>query len=94
MDSQVPAFAVSGLPVAVIGAGPVGLAAAAHLIVQGESPVIFESGTGVGANILAWGTSGSFPPGATSSTRLPEICSKSQAGRSRISMPTRRGRRS
>jgi thioredoxin reductase len=62
MDSQVPASADSGLPVAVIGAGPVGLAAAAHLIVQGESPVIFEAGAGVGANILAWGHVRLFSP--------------------------------
>src|SRR5688500_1681289 len=32
------------LPVAVIGAGPIGLAAAAHLIEKGETPVIFEAG--------------------------------------------------
>ena len=32
------------LPVAVIGAGPVGLAAAAHLISRGLEPLIFEAG--------------------------------------------------
>lgn len=42
------------LPVAVIGAGPVGLAAAAHLIERHETPVIFEAGSEVGANIRAW----------------------------------------
>jgi cation diffusion facilitator CzcD-associated flavoprotein CzcO len=30
------------LPVAVIGAGPVGLAAAAHLVSKGETPIIIE----------------------------------------------------
>jgi hypothetical protein len=32
------------LPVAVIGAGPVGLAAAAHLIARGIEPLVFEVG--------------------------------------------------
>lgn len=44
----------SNLPVAVIGAGPVGLAAAAHLIERGETPIIFEAGAEVGANIRQW----------------------------------------
>ena len=43
------------LPVAVIGAGPVGLAAAAHLVKRGIRPVIFERGASVGAALLEWG---------------------------------------
>jgi len=39
------------LPVAVLGAGPVGLAAAAHLLQRGLRPIIFERGDGVGANL-------------------------------------------
>ena len=31
-------------PVAVIGAGPVGLAAAAHLLERGFTPLVFEAG--------------------------------------------------
>ncbi|MBI5928584.1 MAG: NAD(P)-binding domain-containing protein [Chloroflexi bacterium] len=42
------------LPVAVIGAGPVGLAAAAHLLERGETPILFEAGTEVGTNIRSW----------------------------------------
>src|SRR4051812_32634581 len=52
----------SPLPVAVIGAGPVGLAAAAHLLAQGEEPIIFEAGPQVGANVLAWGHVRLFSP--------------------------------
>lgn len=52
----------SSLPVAVIGAGPVGLAAAAQLLAQGEEPVIFEAGAQVGANVLAWGHVRLFSP--------------------------------
>ncbi len=48
MDSR------KNLPVAVIGAGPVGLAAAAHLLEQGLEPVIFEAGPTVGAAIEQW----------------------------------------
>jgi cation diffusion facilitator CzcD-associated flavoprotein CzcO len=44
----------TSLPVVVIGAGPVGLAAAAHLISRGEQPLVFESGASVGASIRAW----------------------------------------
>jgi len=36
--------ATGSLPVAIIGAGPVGLAAAAHLLERGLDPVILEAG--------------------------------------------------
>ena len=52
----------SPLPVAVIGAGPVGLAAAAHLLAQGEEPIIFEAGPRAGANVLHWGHVRLFSP--------------------------------
>ncbi|CAJ0570751.1 unnamed protein product, partial [Mesorhabditis spiculigera] len=42
------------LPVAIIGAGPVGLAAAAQLISKGEPFMLFEAGDEVGANIRKW----------------------------------------
>lgn len=41
------------LPVAVIGAGPVGLAAAAHLLRRDLQPLIFERGASVGATVLS-----------------------------------------
>jgi thioredoxin reductase len=49
-------------PVVVIGAGPVGLAAAAHLLERGETPLILEAGTSVGASILSWGHVKLFTP--------------------------------
>ena len=52
----------NNLPVAVIGAGPVGLAAAAHLIERGDTPVIFEAGSSIGANVLEWGHVRMFSP--------------------------------
>ncbi len=42
------------LPVTVIGAGPVGLAAAARLVEGGEEPLVFEAGREVGANVAEW----------------------------------------
>lgn len=42
------------LPVAIIGAGPVGLAAAAHLTVRGIPFILFEVGPTVASNILSW----------------------------------------
>ena len=85
----------SPLPVAVIGAGPVGLAAAAHLLAQGEEPIIFEAGPSAGANVLAWGHVRLFSPWryVIDSARQGSA-SRIQAGWSRISTPTRRGRRS
>jgi thioredoxin reductase len=52
----------SDLPVAVIGAGPVGLAAAAHLIARGIEPVVFEAGAQVGASVREWGHVRVFSP--------------------------------
>ena len=50
------------LPVAVIGAGPVGLAAAAHLVSRGETPLVLEAGDSVGASILKWAHVRVFSP--------------------------------
>jgi thioredoxin reductase len=50
------------LPVAVIGAGPVGLAAAAHLVLKGERPLILEAGPAVGASVRKWGHVRIFSP--------------------------------
>lgn len=50
--------------VAVIGAGPVGLAAAAHLSARGIEPLVFEAGDAVGANIREWGHVRVFSPWA------------------------------
>jgi hypothetical protein len=50
------------LPVVVIGAGPVGLAAAAHLVERGIRPLIFERREAVGAALLDWGHVRVFSP--------------------------------
>ncbi|WP_372697533.1 NAD(P)-binding protein [Arthrobacter sp. JSM 101049] len=50
------------LPVAIIGAGPVGLAAASNLIERGLTPVVFEAGEHVGAAIREWGHVRLFSP--------------------------------
>ena len=42
------------LPIAIIGAGPVGLAAAAHLKVRNLPFLLFEAGKTVASNILSW----------------------------------------
>jgi Pyridine nucleotide-disulphide oxidoreductase len=44
----------AGPPVVVIGAGPVGLAVAAHLLDRGLDPLVLEAGPQVGANIAQW----------------------------------------
>lgn len=50
------------LPVAVIGAGPVGLAAAARLVERGLVPLLFERAVSPGAALLAWGHVRVFSP--------------------------------
>ncbi|MEU5992154.1 FAD-dependent oxidoreductase [Spirillospora sp. NPDC047418] len=50
------------LPVVVIGAGPVGLAAAAHLAERGLDFLVLEAGGTVGAAISAWGHVRLFSP--------------------------------
>ena len=50
------------LPVAIIGGGPVGLSAVAHLLERGETPILFEAGDEIGANIRDWGHVRMFSP--------------------------------
>jgi thioredoxin reductase len=50
------------LPVAVIGAGPVGLSAAVHLQHQGYQCIVLEAGEQVGANLASWGHVRMFSP--------------------------------
>ncbi len=57
-----PSSIPAGLPVAVIGAGPVGLAAAAQLAARRQSFILFESGPGPGAAMREWGHVTFFSP--------------------------------
>jgi len=50
------------LPIAVIGGGPVGLAAAAHLVTRGLPVRLYEAGETVAANVRAWGHVRLFSP--------------------------------
>ncbi|MFF4775786.1 FAD-dependent oxidoreductase [Microtetraspora fusca] len=52
----------AGLPVVVIGAGPVGLAAAAHLTERGLDFLVIEAGEQAGASITQWGHVRVFSP--------------------------------
>ena len=52
----------TSLPVAVIGAGPIGLAAAAHLTERGEEFVIYETGERPGDAVASWGHIRLFSP--------------------------------
>lgn len=54
VDRQEPRMTGSRLPVAIIGAGPIGLAAAAHLHARGERPMVFEAGGEPGHSIRQW----------------------------------------
>lgn len=50
------------LPVAIIGAGPIGLAAAANLVERGMKPLILEAGATVAASMREWGHVRLFTP--------------------------------
>lgn len=50
------------LPVVVIGAGPVGLAAAAHLLERGMEPVVIERASDVGGHLQEFGHVRLFSP--------------------------------
>jgi thioredoxin reductase len=52
----------TGPPVVVIGAGPVGLAAAAHLHERGLTFLVLEAGAGAGASVAEWGHVRVFSP--------------------------------
>lgn len=52
----------SAYPVVVIGAGPVGLAAAAHLVERGIPFQVIEQGERVGASVAQWGHVRLFSP--------------------------------
>ena len=44
----------STLPVAIVGGGPIGLAAAAHLLERGFAPIVFEAGSAVAAHLESY----------------------------------------
>ncbi len=52
----------ASLPVVVIGAGPVGLAAAAQLVERGLTPLVLERGDGPGTTVRAWAHVRVFSP--------------------------------
>ncbi|MBP1999988.1 thioredoxin reductase [Paenibacillus shirakamiensis] len=52
----------SNLPVAIIGAGPVGLAAAAELVCRNQRFILLEAGSAVSQNVREWGHVRLFSP--------------------------------
>jgi thioredoxin reductase len=63
---------MSELPVVVVGAGPQGLAAAAHLLERGLEPLVLEAGDGPATAVAAWGHVRLFSP-------WPELVDKAGA---------------
>lgn len=59
---DLPKKETNKLPIIIIGAGPVGLAAAAHLAKAGEEFRLLEAGPSVGHHVLQWGHVRLFSP--------------------------------
>jgi cation diffusion facilitator CzcD-associated flavoprotein CzcO len=53
---------ISSPAVAIVGAGPIGLAAACHLLARGEQPLVLEAGDGPGHAVRQWSQVGMFSP--------------------------------
>jgi len=53
---------LGALPVAIIGAGPIGLAAAAHLHERAIDFIIYEAGDTIASSMAAWGHTRLFSP--------------------------------
>ncbi len=51
-----------GLPIVIIGAGPVGLAAAAHVVSRRLTPLVLEAGPRIGDGVRRWGHVRMFSP--------------------------------
>jgi thioredoxin reductase len=59
--------------VAIIGAGPVGLAAAAHVLERGLRPIVLEAGENVGHAVREWGHVQLFSPWEYNIDRAAEL---------------------
>jgi thioredoxin reductase len=64
------------LPVAVIGAGPVGLAAAAHLIARKVPVKVYEASDAVAANVRDWGHVRLFSPWSLNADHAAKVLLK------------------
>ena len=77
------------LPVVIIGAGPVGLAAAAHALSRGLTPLVLEAGARVGDGIRRWGHVRMFSPWKfnvdSAAAAHPRARRLDDAGRRRVS---------
>ena len=84
-----PSIDLVALPVAVIGAGPVGLAAAAQLALRDQRFVVFEQGATAGAAVAEWGHVTFFSPWRYVVDDGARYCSRRPGGRCQIPTVTR-----
>ena len=71
--------------VAIIGAGPVGLAAAAHALERGLEPIVLEAGPTAGHAMRAWGHVRMFSPWEYNVDKAAERLLEELAGRRQLS---------
>ncbi|MFF9864660.1 NAD(P)-binding domain-containing protein [Streptomyces sp. NPDC013953] len=64
MSAPTTDVSATALPTVVVGAGPIGLAAAAHLVERGLEPLVLEAGHAAGAAVREWSHVRLFSPWA------------------------------
>lgn len=74
---------VRDLPIVIIGAGPVGLVAAAHVLCRGGNPLILEAGSRAGWNVRQWSHIALFSPWKW----VTDPLSRSLLARAGVSLP-------
>ena len=84
---------MTDLPVVVVGAGPQGLAAAAHLLERGDHPLVLEAGDVAAAAVRQWAHVRLFSSWSELVDPARPGCSRRMAGlrRRRVIRPGRSG---
>lgn len=79
LEDEMNRSAIDDLPIAGIGAGPAGLAAAAHLLGRGLRPIVFEKGAQAGSAVAEWAHVRMFSPWEFNTSRSVRSWQSSRA---------------
>jgi glycine/D-amino acid oxidase-like deaminating enzyme len=91
LPGRMDAMSSPGKTVAIIGGGPVRLAAAAHALGRGLNPIVLEAGDAVGHAVRKWSHVRMFSPWSYNVDKAAEPCCGKRAGTARSRTDIRRG---